>query len=700
MRFRSQLFAVALVSILLFPALGSAFRWVGGVNFTACYDNSVKNLAQNCSDTANQVCLFDGNGVLTNPNRIFITYEACERLCGDGYGLWETKDTLLRISLWVIPAVILIAHFHFPPLGPANIACVIAHMLADPIDTLWCLLTRITARRHLLKRAEGNRLLGAGAVATIWAAYDELDFHDPSGQFLEALARLEAPVGSYTETRYYHETNSQFKGPGLSLQSPQTDGTSRYPPDFLRIKEGREGHRFGRSKPLLHTIKAWLSPSTRRIGQPSLRRVPDYFQRWDHDIRQLDQDERPVLYFIEVAAQRLVFNRDESLLTTWISVLGLMSALMGAFVRTWANRLDNQTAHTIATVTLLLIVLPIVKLSGNIGAFTSSTAAINVIQQLRQDLTRHFGFDTGLFPPLKIRTAPDELDTARKGYYSVPATDGIQLIRLTTPTTSNTQVPDPEYNPQPDGLSRSELSEEEKQLLDWPRIAAFSGMNNSYRPQKSSSLVPRHWSLWLLTISVVWTLGFCFTPAMLISYLTPLRGFACRSLAWTTIASCWVASLVLDLAWTRLHHHSYPGKWISKPRNLWRLTCARDLFFAAVIILIVTAQQLGLYNSCFCRSGQLSRVLPGYVNMTPFTDAEFMEGWKMWVGAPSASFLVSVVCIVILERSFSESARLLSRDKKERERMILHLKRLAGMSPEVRRVSWALSEYSGGQRSK
>ncbi|KAK3320369.1 hypothetical protein B0T19DRAFT_434353 [Cercophora scortea] len=694
---------VILVAATIFPVPDHAFRWVNNVNFTACYHDIVRHIPQNCSDPSNQVCIFNGAGVLTNPDRIFITYQTCQRLCGDGYGLWDPKDILLRISIWMVPAVVLIAHFHFPPLGARNMVCVIAHMLADPIDTLWCLLTRITTRRFLLRKAEDSRLLSAGAVATIWAAYDELNFHDPSTHFLQALERLQARKNS--------------DGSMLSVQT-RTPGDPPWEKrmfldDFLILKDGREPDRSGTSRSL-EPQRAFSEPIRHIVS--SLRRkpkrsssdapdVPAYFQNWHRAIEQLDEDERPVLYLFESAAQRLVFNRDESLLTTWISIVGLMSALMGAFVRTWSSRLDNQTAHTIATVTLLLVVVPMVKLSGNLGAFTSSTAAVNIIQQLNLDLEKHFGFDPGLFPPLTIPDLPDhEVKPAvQRGSssYSIVATNDndIPLTTLSPGLRRDREASADSEQPQPVRLlTRSELTKADRQLLYWPKVAAYHGMNNSYRPRKSSDLLSRRWSIWLFLVSLVWVLTLCYVPALLISYLTPLKGFACRSLAWTVIASCWLLSVILDRIWTWFSQRdpTRRWRWIEEPKNLWRLTCWRDMLLTALMTAIVTAQQLGLYNSCYCRSGELSRVSPSYVNLTPFTDEEFIEGWKLWVPVPSVSFLISLICIFILERSFSESGRLLSRSKKDRERMLLHLRRLA-VEPErtVRSVRGASLEDVG-----
>ncbi|KAK3346153.1 hypothetical protein B0T25DRAFT_520629 [Lasiosphaeria hispida] len=683
-----RIFGPLLSLVALWPGTSEAFRWVNNANFTACYQDIISKLPQNCSDTENQVCLLDDAGKLLNPNRIFVTYRACERLCGDGYGTWDTNDILMRVSLWVIPAIVLIAHYYFPPLGAANITAVVAHILADPIDTLWCLLTRITARRHLLLKAERNRLLSAGAIATIWSVYDELNFHDPSDHFLAALERL--------QNLQVHVEFPQVWGEEEQGQ-PRPQVVPRFRPDLLKVDHGRAPDRTGTSKSdqvnrnFIDRSAAFFTSLGRKVSrppwgaeQPATQKLPEYFQRWNHAINHLQPLERPVLYTIEVAAQRLVFNRGDSALTTWISVFGLLSALMAAFVRTWSSRLETQTSHTIAIVTLLLIVVPIVKLSGNIGAFTSSTSAVNIIQQLRRNLREHLDYGLGpeydLFPPLNIPVRPDEAPPAITlgsgagyggSYAQVPDGESIPLNNWGGDSKQQhhaASVEQAEEQPA-SGTLRSQLSVEDKQLLDWPKVAAYLGMNNSYRPQKVSNLVPARWSLALLAISFVWVIGLCYIPSLIISYLTPLKGFACRSMAWTVIMFCWLVTAALD--------HVCAKRWLAQPRTLWRFTCVRDLLVAAFIIVIVSGQQLGLYNSCYCRSGELSRAAMSYVNLTPYTDDEFIEGWTMWVPTPGAAIIVSLVGILIVERFFSESGRLLSRNNTEREKMLLHLRRLA-----------------------
>ncbi len=242
-------------------------------------------------------------------------------------------------------------------------------------------------------------------------------------------------------------------------------------------------------------------------------------------------------------------------------------------------------------------------------------------------------------------------------------------------------------------------SEEERQLAVWPYIAAYTGMNSIYRPHKTSALISGWMALWLFVKSLLWLLGLCYTPAMLISYFTPLRGFACRSVAWTVIAACWVVNVLTDLCFVWCHNSAYRwvnlapndfqyfvvrvwllswggwARWIQHSMNLWRLTVTRDVFFTLFISMIVLAQQVGLFNSCYCRSGQLSHVVPSSVNLTPFTDSEWIQGWLLWVPASFGSFLLSLGAVWWVQHRASDSSELLNRRSRAREQMLVNMKK-------------------------
>jgi hypothetical protein len=93
----------------------------------------------------------------------------------------------------IIPAVVLINHFAFAPLGFKNKVSVILHMIGDPIDSIWSLLMRHEKWLRLYRDSvdqgiedrEGRAM--APYIATIWSAYEEVGCQDASKFFSDAI---------------------------------------------------------------------------------------------------------------------------------------------------------------------------------------------------------------------------------------------------------------------------------------------------------------------------------------------------------------------------------------------------------------------------------------------------------------------------------------------------------------------------------
>jgi hypothetical protein len=140
----------------------------------SCYPNVSETLEDytknRTSDFANRLRYYDRahNGSKIWDNRTRITLDACYRLCGRSWEyflllsvsrlslltnshirLYPLTDILERISIWVVPLLLLVGNFQLAPLGPFNSICVIIHLLGDPIDSMWSLLTKLEVSRRL-----------------------------------------------------------------------------------------------------------------------------------------------------------------------------------------------------------------------------------------------------------------------------------------------------------------------------------------------------------------------------------------------------------------------------------------------------------------------------------------------------------------------------------------------------------------------
>ncbi|KAH8679098.1 hypothetical protein BGZ60DRAFT_402523 [Tricladium varicosporioides] len=444
-----------------------------------------------------------------------------------------------------------------------------------------------------------------------------------------------------------------------------------------------------------------------------------------------------------LAAQRITSNRSESKLTTFVAILGLLAALAGAFIRTWSNQLNNQTSHTIAVVSLFFIFIPIVWISSNIGAFTSPTVVIEIIQELRRNLKEHNDelkrdieeyndelqrkmenssdelrrnlekLNSGepndelqqslternielqcnlkewnnelqrnsktkaylysrqdLFPPLSLGKEfgwnGKEIDVVHKANESkfwhglvthIPFL-GKLLSKHMSPTDSSASLIPGEES------TNREVSEETQNLVMWPIVGAYLGMNSCWRPDKSleSTLESEHAGrskLTLLVFPFVFVWGCSYVPALLLSYFTPLVGFACRSLAWTIIVGLWTLAPVLSLMFQA---YVKSAKW------LWFWTTVIDAINSLAIILIVFLAQVGVFNSCYCRSGALTGMTgdENYINLYPPTDEEFLASLWKWGIIPAVALIIMGSFLAIAGSGSYSAQALLNRDTSEK----------------------------------
>jgi hypothetical protein len=166
---------ISVLVLLFHHATVEAFSFKRNVDFDKCWTDKVQHLNTSDYNDPNQWWGWDP----THTNRTHkahpqLSLLGCETLCGDGYQLWPLSDTFLRLVIWVFPLVALIAHFHFAPLGISNMIFIVTHLIGDPIDSIWSLLTRTEVNQRFHRRALRTGFDNHEHIAAIWAAYDEL----------------------------------------------------------------------------------------------------------------------------------------------------------------------------------------------------------------------------------------------------------------------------------------------------------------------------------------------------------------------------------------------------------------------------------------------------------------------------------------------------------------------------------------------
>lgn len=328
------------------------------------------------------------------------------------------------------------------------------------------------------------------------------------------------------------------------------------------------------------------------------------------------------MYHIMLASHELWSNRQDSLLLTWVAIATLAYSLMSAIIRTIEQteqqntRINNEIAHSIALVSLLFIFLPLVKISGNISSFASSSVAVHTIEKLNLNLRLEDIDKLGsthneqqLFPPLALDPNVD---------WDIKSTHVHSGGRVT--------------------LDRTNIE-------CWPEMAGYFGLNSSWRPCKNIQVNGPGRSPWALC-------AYCITfavigsalPAILLSatnhagQLTMALG--CRSVSWVVILSTWLVSLGLD---------SLLKLIVRKAKTLWRYTLAKDTVVASFIVVIVLAEQVGLYNSCWCRSNVITLHDKANVNLNPYTDVQWWYAKLLWSLIPSLGLLFTGLLTLFIE---------------------------------------------------
>jgi hypothetical protein len=513
----------------------AVLRLENNANFNLCYER-LANFRQNSTLPHPLI----DNNTFYDRDKLWMTLSGCNRLCGNGIQLWEFKDTVSRLFIWVMPGLVLLTHFHFPPLPWYNSLAVIAHAIGDPIDSLHSMLTRYEVHRRLSRVAGDLQIklddpeytnnpkyitAARDHIASVWAAYEEVGWHDASNFFSEALRQ---------------------RSQGLT---------------------------------------------------------------WEE------------IYYITEAGYELSSNRLDSTLTSWVAIGTLIFALVAATVRTIEkvdeeqNRLDLETAHTIAVVALLFVFVPLVKFSGDIGSFTSVQTTINVIGKLNSRLGSGPGT---LFEPLRLRRDP------------CWKTDGIgrtveSEAMLGTAEESN-------------GFIRQNVE-------IWSDTASSLGMNSSWRPDKTIRVNSKGRSpILLLVYSLAFVILGSSLPAIFLSATNRagphIVGYGCRSLTWTIILFARLSSFGIN----------YILRWMTpSAKTLWRIGILKDSIFATFITVVIFAIQVGIYNSCWCRSNVISLHKNAYINLENYSDSEWLRAQLQWIFIPLTGLLFTGALILWIE---------------------------------------------------
>jgi hypothetical protein len=502
-------------ALLILLSSGSVqAKYNNSANFDVCI-----NIVQSIDDATYHSVY--NNGTFWDFTKRYLSLDGCYALCGSGFEIWPLKDTVDRVSLWVLPALILLTHFCFAKLGINNHFAVILHAIGDPIDSIWSLLTRYEAHRRLLRTAD-----------QIWNIY-------PS---LEQLVQEDADTRSDDDRVIKFLRAIKLRGLANFISKRRYPAPSSMPEHIAAISAAYEEHG----------------------GETAICQFERVIDDRHKAGRQLMSPKE--LLSIKRASHQLAKHRSASPVMALVPILSLALGLASAINRTIQQseasltRLSNETSHTIALLSLFFVFIPMVSFSGTLGVFSTVTGAAEILQDLRQALEEESGSGSPLFSILETfsHCCHEDHDAT-----SVEIDTWPHLARYSGMNSTYRRckylLQHPENESIPNRLKHV--------FLPWTRKG----------PDRSHDL--------LLCYSLIFVIFGASIPAIFLSATNHaderVVAVGCRTLCWLGISGLWMTST--PLTWATKFRYSEPKtRW---RRTIYKDGAVVFLIFVAVVLM-------------------------------------------------------------------------------------------------------------------
>lgn len=147
-----------------------------GFERNTCYKRTLELLHTGLLSANDEVFHRDHAGLpMNNEENLTLTRMGCNRLCGPRM-IWY-KDIGPRLSVWLIPILLLLSNVELSPLDKRRFLAII-HLLGDPIDSIWSLIHKLAAWDRCYRLAERyNDICGRckRIVGTVFAGFEEVE---------------------------------------------------------------------------------------------------------------------------------------------------------------------------------------------------------------------------------------------------------------------------------------------------------------------------------------------------------------------------------------------------------------------------------------------------------------------------------------------------------------------------------------------
>ena len=171
-----------------------------GFDRHVCYTRTLDLIGNQTLALDDQVFFRNAAGQPLNTKEdLTLTLDGCRRLCGPRL-MWY-QDIGPRLSIWLIPVLLLISNVELSPLDKRRFAAIL-HLLGDPIDSLWSLLHKLDSWDRCLDLAEER--YGAACsrcqriIATVFAGFEEMEGpRIKSERYFDGLVHQRDPVNNF-----------------------------------------------------------------------------------------------------------------------------------------------------------------------------------------------------------------------------------------------------------------------------------------------------------------------------------------------------------------------------------------------------------------------------------------------------------------------------------------------------------------------
>ncbi|KAI9781136.1 MAG: hypothetical protein M1839_006244 [Geoglossum umbratile] len=311
--------------------------------------------SKQCRDLINAQAAAGNRGILHNDDTNTPYLKSIKDICGGLPVEYPLDDVNGRIAAWVVPLFVLVGTMYFSPFGPTNTLSVVLHLLADPIMSMWSLLSKLAANRRYIRLCQLAPNLPDGVrrhTAMILSAYEEWSI-----SFLAEKARRDSCT-SMTSRRSSYAT-SHLKTPTVEERETAMATTAA-------------------------TLINHLSDTNTSCDESCAR-----------------------LNACLKAAKDLSDSRANG---TWKTVLGTFNYLVAVFIAFMSilrGQFNNRTGHSIAFAMLFSWLITAAFLTSIAGGFVNKRSARTILKRLQEDMDR-IGEEAGVLAPQMFCFAEEE----------------------------------------------------------------------------------------------------------------------------------------------------------------------------------------------------------------------------------------------------------------------------------------------------